>query len=538
MFIGFVVDNRPGPLYYVHQTDDDAAEAMEERLTPMFEGNDFLLEKLPTDRKKKRIKTIAFKNMMLRAVGANKSAAQSKRIKYLILEEPHLYEAGMMLAFQKRCEGVTDPIILTLSTGSEEEDDSDESFKAGTCEEWEVSCPHCGDYQIMSDHQDRLISDRNDSTYDAENNIIWHKLLPTVRYNCESCGRDWPKDSEFRMEQASKARYRVTNPNAPDGHYSFHIEATGIHWISLETLVEEKLKASYAAKRGSLEPLREYIQKRKATAWNNMPESNASTDLKRLEGFYIKRALNEEEISRFLTFDNQAGRARLGEGAHRWYVCRSYGQGECKLIDEGRITTWEECEQARIELGVMPQRTLIDCAWDTQAVQAICVKYGWYGLWGDSTGKKSYPHHENVPDPKNPGKMMRVTRWLPYSSMNIGHVGIGGDGQQRSARYFFWCNDPIRSLYHRLIDGLTIYRWTHASNTSPTYFEHRANEFRRQTVNSAGKKIWGWARNDRKPDHELDCDQMNLVAALMDSKIRPILYSFLDEIQNVSESPA
>lgn len=535
LHIAFVVANDPGPYYYVWQTDDAAADSMEERLYPMLEGNDFLMERMPVDRHKKRIRKIGFRNMLLRAVGANESAAQSKRIRYLTMEEPHLYEAGMMLAFEKRCEGVRNPLILTLSTGSELDDDSDKAFRDGTCEEWQVPCPHCGQFQTMTDHQDRLRSDRTEETHDKEGNIIWHKLLPTVRYNCESCGADWPKTQDFRREQSQKGKYVATNPHAKHEHRSFHWEAPAVHWISLETLVEEKLKASYAAKRGAMAPLKEYIQKRRAMAWDDMPEKDANFDIKRLEGFYVKRATHEEEISRFMTLDNQAGRASIGEGAHRWFVCRSYGPNESRLIDEGRITSWEECEEMRIALGVQPQRTLVDVGWDTQAVQAICVKYGWLGLWGDNTGKKGFPHHENV---MKDGKNIRVTRWLPYSSVNVGHVGLGAGGQQRSARYFFWCNDPIRNLYHRLIDGLASYRWTHAQDSSKEYLDHRSNEFRKQTIEKAtGKKKWGYVRNPRKPDHLLDCDQMNLVAALMDPKIRPTLYSFLDEIQNVSDGP-
>ena len=515
------------------QPDDDAADAMEDRIYPMLEGNEFLATRLPTDRHKKRIRTVAFRSMLLRAVGANKSAAQSKRIRYLTMEEPHLYEPGMMLAFQKRIEGVRNPVVLTLSTGSEQDDDSDKSFKEGSCEEWNVPCPHCGAFQAMTDHQDRLKTDRTDDCFDEKNNIIWHKLLPTVRYNCEHCGRDWPKAPEFRREQALNGKYIVTNTNAVAGHYSFHWEAQSVHWISFETLVEEKLKAAYAAKRGSLEPLREYVQKRQARAWDDMPEKDITIDLKRLEGFYIKRAVFDEEINRFMTIDNQAGKSRLKEGAHRWFVCRAYGESESRLIDEGRLTTWEDVEEKRIELGVQPNRTLVDCAWDTQSVQAIIVKYGWLGLWGDPTNRKAFPWHEEVKGPD--GKPMRVTRWMPFSTANVGHVGIGMDKQQRSARYFFWLNDPIRNMYHRLIDGLTTYRFTHAQDTSPTYFEHRGNEYRKLTFTKDGKRKWAWVRNANKPDHMLDCDQMNLVAAMLDAKIRPFLYSFLDEIKDVSQ---
>ena len=54
-----------------------------------------------------------------------------------------------------------------------------------------------------------------------------------------------------------------------------------------------------------------------------------------------------------------------------------------------------------------------------------------------------------------------------------------------------------------------------------------------QMVNSKGRKFWAWFRPASKDDHLLDADQMNLVAAIMDSRIRPSLYTFADEIAEV-----
>ena len=199
--IAYVIENDPGFYYYVWQTDDDAKDAMEDRVVPMLEGNDALFRLLPTDRAKKRIQKITFFNMPLYAVGANESAAQSKRVKYLTMEEPHMYRPGMMRAFEKRIEGVKNPKIITLSTGSVIGDESDEAFNSGSCEEWEVPCPHCNQFQKMTDARDRLKSDRDEKTIDKDGNFIWHKLLETVRYNCEHCGMDWPKDQTFRRNQ-------------------------------------------------------------------------------------------------------------------------------------------------------------------------------------------------------------------------------------------------------------------------------------------------------------------------------------------------
>lgn len=530
IFIAWILENEPGPCYYVWQSDDDGKDAVEDRLEPMFMANETLFNKLPTDRHKKRIAKINFRHMPLYIVGANLNAAQSKRIRYLIFEEPHLYKPGMASAFKKRMEGVRGAKLLTLSTGSVLDDESDKDYNDGSCEEWQVPCPSCGHYQTMTDSPDRLRCDKNAETIDENGMIIWHKLLPTVRYNCESCGVDWPKDQSFRREQSQKGRYLATNANARADHRSFHCEAVSVHWIEMATVLEEKLKASSAARRGSIELLKDYVQKRKANAWDESPPDDSKADIERMTGLYIKGDAFPESIATFLTLDNQRGKAREGEGEHRWGVCRAWGENECRLIWEGKIGTWEEVEELRVKLKVPPLQTLPDIAYDLAKVQAMCLRYGWQGLWGDMSQKQNYPHHEIV-------NGQRITRHLPYSSAQLGNRMEDGKGGFKQARYFWWCNQPIADLYHSLKDGLSSYRMTIAQDTSEEYKKHCAVEYKSRVIGANGVARWIWKRPKHKDDHLLDADQMNLVAALMHPRLRPLLYSFKDEPMQVQGNP-
>jgi len=522
MHIAWCIENEPGLYYYVHQSDNDGADAMEDRILPMLKANPDLNKMLPLDRFKQRMGKIVFPHMSLYCVGANMSAAQSKRVKHLTMEEPHMYRPGMMTAFEKRCEGVRNAKIITLSTGSVLGDESDASYQNGTCEEWCVPCPHCHQFQRMTDDKDRLRFDRNADTIDSNGQYVWHAIEPTVRYNCEHCGRDWPTDETSRRSQAQRGRYEVTNPNAAADHRSFHWEAVAVHYFSLAKILMEKLKASYAARAGQIEPLKDYIQKRRALAWDESPsESDSDMDFVRMKGEYLKEDKFEGELSRFLCIDNQAGRASQGEGAHRWYVCRAYGAKESRLIAEGRITTWEELEELRIKLGVPPLQTLVDIAFDTQTVQEVCVRYGWQGLWGDNTNKESFPHHEMF-------NSQKVTRKYPFSPANVGHVGLGRDRVTRQARYFFWCQQPIKNMYHRLRNGMATYRMTLPKDISRDYQRQTTSEFKRQEIATDGSKRWKWVVSRNRANHLLDCDQMTLVAALMSPLLRQHLFTTVD----------
>ena len=371
-------------------------------------------------------------------------------------------------------------------------------------------------------------------TCDEQGEYIWPKIMPTVRYNCAHCAKDWPTDSKFRHDQSQRGKYISTNPNAPEDHRSFHMEATSIYYegFSLAETLKLKLTAVQAYKRGAIEPFKNYMQKQRAMAWDDSPsmvDEKASYD--RSKGEYLLREHHEDEISRFLCVDNQAGKA--SQGAHRWVTCRSFGPMECRLIEAKMVTTWEQVEELRIELGVEPARTLVDVAFDTAAVQAVCVKYGWQGLWGDATAKDSFPHHENVMTPTGPA---RVTRRLPFSPVQIGHKGIGKSGQRMQARYFWWCQKPIKDMWHRLKNGLTSYRWTVAQNTPEEHRKQTNVEFKKQqTDKKTGKKTWHWCIPSGADNHLTDTDQMCLVAAIMDKNLQPILWT-VTEMQQPTEN--
>jgi hypothetical protein len=531
MHLAWCIECDAGMYYMVAQSDPDAADWLEDRIAPMLKENEFLNRKMPNDRHKQRVQKIVLPSMSFYCVGANLSNAQSKRVKYLTMDEPHMYRPGIMSAFEKRVEGVRNSKILTLSTGSVLGDESDTAFLSGSCEEWEVPCPHCNQFQRMTDDKDRLRFPRNEQTITESGEWLWSAILPLVTYNCLHCGTDWDASETARRSQALRGRFVRTNLSAPAHHRSFHWEATAIHYFDLGSILMEKIKASRAAKSGSIEPLRDYIQKRRALAWDESPSDDASqVEFERIKGGYLKRDLFDGELGRFLCIDNQAGRASKGEGAHRWYVCRAFGVSESRVIDEGRIVSWEELEELRIQLGVEPIRVLVDIAYDTQAVQEVCVRYGWQGLWGDTTNRRDFPHHELF-------NGQRVVRKYPFSSVNIGHSGLGKSGQIRQARYYFWCNEPIKNMYHRMRGGMSSYRLTVPQDVSNEYQQQTSVEFKRQEVDKAGNKRWRWKVAHKKANHLLDCDQMTIVGALLDPRLRGILLSGESLSEATTEPP-
>jgi hypothetical protein len=80
-------------------------------------------------------------------------------------------------------------------------------------------------------------------------------------------------------------------------------------------------------------------------------------------------------------------------------------------------------------------------------------------------------------------------------------------------------------MFHRLRSGLATYRFTVPQDVSSEYQKQTAVEFKRQEVNRDGSKKWTWTVMKGKANHLLDCEQMNLVAAMLDARLRAVLFT-------------
>ena len=92
-------------------------------------------------------------------------------------------------------------------------------------------------------------------------------------------------------------------------------------------------------------------------------------------------------------------------------------------------------------------------------------------------------------------------------------------------------------MWHRLKSGMTpLYRWTVAQDVSDEYKAQTNVEFKKMQTDRNGKKSWQWFTQSKKDNHLTDCDQMCLVGALMDSRLREILWSDGGEEMPVAEA--
>lgn len=497
------VDDR-GFYYYVWPNDEDATFQIEDRLTPMIHANNFLVSEMPKDRNKWRQSKIVSPGMIFQAVGANLSNAQRVRAYKLRMEEPHLFKPGMLSMFRQRMNGVVNATELTLSTGSVIGDESDEAFNSGSCEVLQFSCPHCSSYFTPKD--EHLKWDKNSKTWNAEKNEYnWPELYKTIRYECPNCStvivQEWDSKQQIdtnRIKLLQSAKWERTNLNSIGGIRSFHSNFYAVPWMRLEDVAEKKIRASYTAHRGEMVLLKDYIQKILAEPWDDAPRMDEKAQT--ISGYNLKEAW-DKELTRFLTVDVQKD--------HFWFVCRAWASnGNSRLIDSGRVETFEHVEELRESLGVEARRTGMDCAFNFNEVLQKCFKYNWLGLWGKDTPYYIWPAAKPGMKPQH----------LMVSPPQKGFVDIGTHGQRRAAIYYFWSNPSVKDLWHAMLAseeaGLTI-----ADNASKEYRSHIASEYKRKEINRAGSVTWKWFVPSHKANHMLDCEYMNLCMASLDRRL-------------------
>lgn len=497
----YIIANFPGPCLWLSQTDADAKDQAESRLHKLFEECDAVKNLFPFDRHKKKTQTIFFSNgMTLWVLGAHaKSNLQSRSIRWLIGDETWQWPSGHMQQAQARVTafGWLGKCIF-LSQGGEENDDTHKKFETTDMREWQFRCPKCGKFQPF-----KWSNIEWDKDYRDENNQIdFEKIRRSVRLVCEFCKRGIADSDANRKLLNSSAKFVAMNPNAAK-------TKVGFHWNSLASmswgeLAEMYLRAKESSKRGDIEDLKNFYQKRLALAWGDLEEDfsldispsgyRMGDDWELEAAIGAKNAIlpppheNKNRVRlRFLTVDVQMD--------HFFAVVRSWSaNASSRLIYCGKLQTWEDIEILQEKFEVFPQLVFIDAGYSTFEVYRNCAKNNWTALMGD--GRKDFPHKVN-------GK---ITQRF-YSTAR--HPLIS----DKKCRMHYWSNLGVKDTLARLRsnqnpdNGST---WEIPSDAPEEYLKMLDSEQRVRKGNS-----WEWQQIGKRPNHYWDCEAMQVCAAYM-----------------------
>lgn len=243
--IGYIIDEDPGSILFVHPTTIDAKEFSKLRIAPEIRDCPTLRRKVAAPKSRDSGNTLLQKTYpggILTMCGSTEAhALASKPIRYVLGDERdrwatsagnegdpwELAMARQTTFYNAKAVEVSTPTIKNASA-------IEASYGEGTMERWKSRCPHCGQYhEIQWEH----------IRYDYEESVVNHKKVYKVKsvwYNCPGCGCI---SDEATMKRAP-ARWVADNPAAyAQGVRSFWLNAFVSQWASWASIVLKYLNA-------------------------------------------------------------------------------------------------------------------------------------------------------------------------------------------------------------------------------------------------------------------------------------------------------
>ena len=242
--IGYIMDEDPGSILFIHPTNIDAKEFSKLRIAPMLRDTPCLRSKIRDSRQRDSGNTVlqkAFPGGVLTLCGSNEAhALASKPIRYVFGDERDRWavSAGKegdpwLLAMARQTTFYNAKAVEVSTPTIKDASPIVDSYEDGTMEHYKTKCPHCGKYHEIQWENIR---------YETEERKGKHKtyILKEVMYVCPECGAI----SDERTMKKQPARWEADNPAAYEhGHRSFWINAFVSPWASWSSIVMKYLQA-------------------------------------------------------------------------------------------------------------------------------------------------------------------------------------------------------------------------------------------------------------------------------------------------------
>lgn len=244
--IGYIIEEDPGSILFIHPTTIDAKEFSKLRIAPMLRDCPTLRKKVAAPKSRDSGNTLLQKTYpggILTLCGSTEAhALASKPIRYVFGDERDRWAASagnegdpwdLAMArqttfYNAKAVEVSTPTIKNASA-------IERAFYEGTMERWKSQCPHCGGY-----HEIRWQDIRYEYEEKAANNRKTFNILD-IWYICPGCGC---VSTELEMKR-QPARWEAENPDAyRQGVRSFWLNAFVSQWASWETIILKFMNAT------------------------------------------------------------------------------------------------------------------------------------------------------------------------------------------------------------------------------------------------------------------------------------------------------
>lgn len=357
-WLGYIIDNEPGPVMVVQPTTDMAKRFSRQRIAPMLEETPALRRKVRENRSRDDANTTLMKDFaggVLVVSGANSAASlRSMPVRYLFLDEIDAYpldvdgEGDPVALAEKRTSTFARRKVLKVSTPTTKDFSRIEAAYLSTnASRYFVPCPHCGEYQVL------------EWGAQTPHGLRWSKLpdgapdLSTVHYVCAHCGAAIGEHHKPAMLAAGEWRAGRTAAR-PGRMTGYHLSAlyAPLGWIGWADLVAQWHEATLAAKQGDVSRLKTFTNTVLAETWEEQGDKVAGHELSRRAEDYALGTVPHGGLLLTMGVDVQGDRLEYrvwawGRGQESWLVQREIIYGDPALEEALPGSPWAVLTERR-----------------------------------------------------------------------------------------------------------------------------------------------------------------------------------------------
>jgi phage terminase large subunit GpA-like protein len=345
-WLGYIIEQEPGPVMIVQPTTDLAKRFSRQRITPMLDETPSLRRKVDQNRSRDDANTMLMKDFAGGVVvisGANSAASlRSMPVRYLFLDEIDAYpldvdgEGDPVALAEKRTSTFSRRKILKVSTPTTKDFSRIEaSYLASDMRRYLVPCPHCEEHQVLVWGADKNHGLKFDRAPDGE------PVLTSVHYVCEHCGCHIHEHHKTAMLASGYwlASKESSRPGKVTGYHMSAIYAP-LGWVSWADLVRQWHEATIAAKSGDITLLKTFVNTVLAETWEEQGDKVAHHELARRAEEYALGTIPYGGLMLVQGVDTQGDRLEryvwaYGRGQEAWLVDREIIYGD-PAIEEGQ----------------------------------------------------------------------------------------------------------------------------------------------------------------------------------------------------------
>jgi phage terminase large subunit GpA-like protein len=345
-WLGYIIDQEPGPMMIVQPTTDMAKRFSRQRITPMLEETPALRRKVRENRSRDDANTTLMKDFtggVLVVSGANSAASlRSMPVRYLFLDEIDAYpldvdgEGDPIALAEKRTSTFSRRKVLKVSTPTTKDFSRIEaSYLGSDMRRFMVPCPHCGEHQVLEWGSDKSYGLKFDKDSDDA------PVLESVYYVCRHngcCIHEHHKPVMLSGGYWQSAK----ESNRPGKLTGYHMSAlyAPLGWVSWADLVQQWHEARLTAKSGDVSKLKTFINTVLAETWEEQGDKVAHHELVQRAEDYPLGVIPSGGLLVVQGVDVQGDRIErrvwaFGRGQESWLVDREIIYGD-PAIDEGQ----------------------------------------------------------------------------------------------------------------------------------------------------------------------------------------------------------